>query len=352
MKDDEGTRPPRANADETPDVAQLRREAEDARAELADSLHELRTRLSPSEVLAQTKTSVQTLTEHATATVAAQVKRGAEDLKQQVALRSQQAVHAVQDRPATVAATTAAAAGVFWFLSRDKAGNGHRRNGTARWSSRARPYRGAAVDPLPSTAGDVPGGLPSSARAPAPFDPADSTPHDESRVMDEQDPKGPTTGRQWRHMRPGPFTTGAAAALVTTAVLARRASSNQARRSGEHSQAHWEQAQAVARGTVDRTSERAREAARRARGVVGRIAAGPGTLHAGPAAAVGAAIGIVAALWLPRTRRELQWSKQVQQSMTRSVSSATRRVVDQAKRSALPTLAALLNVPPAPTRGH
>ena len=360
---DQGGPPRDAREEATPDVERLRREAEDARAELADSLQELKTRLSPSEMLAQTRTSVQEYAEHATASLAAEFRRRAEDVRGQVVRRGRDATRAIQQQPAAMAAVTAAAAGVVWYFSRERgphSGNGHQ-SGVGRWSASS---RNAPVAP-PPRAGSVTsrreaGVSPATAAASGAYDPrrddvpggpGRATATDVTRAEGQEGTRAREKASSHAGRRvPAAWTTGAAAAIVTTAVLARRA--GVAPSPGAGPSPRWEQAKQSARNTAAQATDATKAVARRLQAAAGSVSAAPSRLDAGAAAMIGTVLGLAAAMWLPRSEAEVRWSQRAQQSVRRSLISAGRRATDQAQRSFVPALAALLDSPSNRTHGH
>ena len=89
-------------------VNELRRNVEDTRDSLAESLSTLKAKLSPSEMLASTKTSVQE-----------GVRRTVHEAAQEVREGSERLTRAIQEQPGWAALATAAAASTMWYFSRE-----------------------------------------------------------------------------------------------------------------------------------------------------------------------------------------------------------------------------------------
>lgn len=256
-------------------VNELRRNVEDTRDSLAESLSTLKARLSPSEMLASTKISVQQ-----------GVRRTVNEAAQELREGSERLTRAIRQQPGWAALATAAAASTVWYFSREPT---HR---SKRGVRRAQPQ-----------------------------------PHEAAATA---------TAKHAR--RTSGWGTGVASGALATVAVAALASRRQ--RGGilptSRPEGPWGRTAAAG---IGRSAGVIRE---RARGFASDASRAVSGLDASTAASVGSAVGILVAFFFPASAWERKVAARAQQSITRAVKRTVHERTEQAQRTLMPAVSAML----------
>ncbi len=276
--------------DATSRVHELRRSVEDTRENLAGSLSTLKARLSPSEMLASTKS-----------TVRESVRRSVNEAAREVQQGGRRLTRTMQEQPGWAALATVTAGSAIWYFSRD----------------------------------------PRSRRSPAVRRPV----NDSVRALTDAAPSAKRNGK-WSV---GLASTTAAA--VVTAALASRRDLFTDTASARDSASEWGREVA---GRASRTTAAVRGQARDLASRASRAASDVAShVDAGVAVTVGSALGVLAALLLPKSDWERDAVRRARQNIGGALERSWREGAEQARRTLLPAVAAAFSRSPqgASSRG-